>query len=91
MRGFRPEQWGPTAAASKKPLIDGKPLPFHGPRTMMAAILIAVIALTGYAFSRWYVDTVISLDKTATIASAKRSAHIKALADPLSKGAGQRR
>ncbi len=80
---------GPTAAASKKPAKESKPLPFHGPRTMMAAILIAVVALTGYAFSRWYVDTVISLDRTATIASAKRSSQIKALADPLSKGAGQ--
>ena len=58
---------------------------------MVAAVLLAitVCGLAGYAFSRWYVDTVISLDRTASAAGAKRSSHMKALAGPLSNGAGQ--
>jgi DNA-directed RNA polymerase subunit RPC12/RpoP len=84
-----PRAMGPTPAAARKPVLAGKPLPFHGPRTMIAGILIAAISLAGYAFVRWYVDTVISLDRTATLAGEKRAAHIKMLAGPLSKGAGQ--
>jgi DNA-directed RNA polymerase subunit RPC12/RpoP len=84
-----PRAMGPTPAAARKPVLEGKPLPFHGPRTMMAGILITAITLAGYAFVIWYVDTVISLDRTATLAGEKRAAHIKALAGPLSKGAGK--
>jgi hypothetical protein len=83
-----PRTTGPPAA-SKKIVVDHKPLPFHGPRAMMAGVLIAVAGLAFYGFSRWYVDTVISLDTSASLASAKRVARVKDLTGSLGKVRGQ--
>jgi hypothetical protein len=77
--GLPPSSAGPVRVAIKKPTLDGKPLPFHGPRTMVATGL-----LVGYCAFRWYVDTVISLDATAVKAGAKRKAAVKALAESSS-------
>jgi hypothetical protein len=68
-----------------KIVLDNKPLPFHGPRNTLAAILLAILALAAYAFVRWYVDTVIELDITATKASVKRTQSLKELAEPAIK------
>jgi hypothetical protein len=82
--GPPPRSPGPIPVAIKKPILDGKPLPFHVPRTMVAAILLVVSAFAGYVAIRWYVDTVISLDATAATAGVNRRAAVKALADPRS-------
>jgi DNA-directed RNA polymerase subunit RPC12/RpoP len=71
-----------SSAGPKKVVLEGKPLPFHGPRTIFAGMLLAVLGLAGYGFVRWYVDTVISLDATATKAGQKRASKIAALAKP---------
>jgi hypothetical protein len=76
---------GPTApvpSAPKKLVLAEKPPPFSNSRTLLAACLLAVITLSGYAFIRWYVDTVRSLDITANKVSAQRVAAVKSLASP---------
>ena len=82
--GLPPRSAGPLPVTIKKPTLDGKPLPFHGPRTMVAAGLLAVSALVAYGAIRWYLDTVISLDATAAKAGAKRKAMVQTLAEAVS-------
>jgi hypothetical protein len=74
-----PKVKGP-ALASPKLALDGKPLPFHGSRSVVAALIIAGLALAGFAFTRWYVDQVTSLDVTAKRAGAKRAQKVEELA-----------
>ena len=70
-----------AATTIKKPALDGKPLPFHGPRAMFAAALLTVVGLVGFGAIRWYMDTVVSLDAATTKAAANRKAAIKSFVD----------
>jgi hypothetical protein len=67
--------------ATKKPTLDGKPLPFHGTRSVVGYALLTVGGLLGYGFIRWYTDTVVLLDATAAKAVARRQAKVKSLVD----------
>ena len=76
-----PRSAGKPLTVTKKPTLDGKPLPFHGPRNMVGFALLAVGGLLGYGFIRWYTDTVVLLDATAVNAVARRQARVKSLVD----------
>jgi hypothetical protein len=76
-RGYRPKD-----TSKKELVIDGKSPLFHGPRALLAAGLLAIVALAGYGFVRWYIDTVISLDTAASSAGKKRALAVKSLATP---------
>jgi hypothetical protein len=79
--GLRPRSAEKALTTIKKPTLDGKPLPFHGPRTMVGVALLTIGGLLGYGFIRWYTDTVIELDATADKAGARRKAVVTSLVD----------
>jgi hypothetical protein len=75
-----PRGAGP-APTPKKPALERKPLPFGGPRTMMAAGSLAVAVVVGYLFIRWFGNTASSLDPPTNKAGQNRAAKTQGLAD----------
>jgi hypothetical protein len=68
-----PRAAGPAESASKRPAVRGKAVPFRTSRSYIAAFIVTAIVMIFVGFIRWYVGTVISLNKAAEIGAKARA------------------